>query len=650
MFGKNNFFFIAIFFYFIPIFIFSQISELQIEQIYESSEDFDYSEEQIDYIEFARLNKINLLYAKTEDLTKLPMFDINTSNRIIDYVRKNPNTSIAILSKELSLRGEQIILLENCTFIREEPTIDKFHLLFRSRYKTTNDPVYGFDKTKYLGDKLDLSTRFKLQINDFGMNFVLDKDAGELNLIDYYSGNIWYNNKENLKLVIGDFEYQLGMGNILWKSFGDRKGINNIAPALRFEQSSKPYFSSLDYSRFRGATFDYSFYIEKFLVKIGGFYSHLPKSATHDTSTGIITSIYTTGLYRTPTEISKKNTFKETSYSGNISLAFEYLTIGSGFFQLSYDKEIQTSSSKFPYSKNNFYKTFFAMLNRETFSIGSELSYDEFNHQGFSLGSILNLNKSKVALQFRSFDEFYRSPYGDMFGEFSYPANEYGLYLGFYSPLYKSLKLTAFLDIFKSYGRTYSVDKQINGFTFFNQLDYTLQPKLKGSTRLTFENKTNSKKINDINTFYQETDYLFRQEVIYTLFKSLNIRIRGEIAYINNQGVIPDEWGYANFIELSYENNYIKYGGRLSLFSTDSYNSAIWQYEYFMQGYMYSFPAYLNGSRYILFAKIDIINNFKIDIIYNYTRKNNIQSLGSGNDQILRNYSNNLFLQININY
>lgn len=650
MFTKKILFIVTLTLCFQPIFLFSQISEFEIEQIYESSEEFDYSEEQIDYIEFTRLNKINLLNAKPEDLTKLPLFDINTANQITEYVRKHPNTTIEILSKELSLRGEQIILLENCTYIKEQPIIEKLHFLFRSRYKTTNDPVYGFEKSKFLGNQVDLSTRFKLQINDLGTNFIVDKDAGERSFIDYYSGNIWYNNRKNLSIVIGDFEYQLGLGNILWKSFGDRKGINNIAPALRFQQSNKPYFSTLDYSRFRGASIDYLFNFNNFLIRFGGFYSNFFKSATYDTLKGIITSIYTSGLYRTHTEIRKKDTFKETAYSGNLSLTVENLTIGSGLFQLLYNNEIQTTSSKYPNSPKNLYKTFFALFNNKIFSIGSELSFDEFNNHGFTMGSIYNFNKSKFALQIRSFGEFFRSPYGNMFGEFSYPANEFGIYFGFYSPIYKNIKLTSFLDLFKSYGKTYSIDKQIKGLTFFSQLDYSLLTKLKGSSRLAIENKTNRKKITGVNAFYQETDFLLRQEIIYSLQKSLNIRIRGEITYIDNQGVVPNEWGYANFLELYFYNDFVKLGGRLSLFSTDSYNSAIWQYEYFMQGYMYSFPAYLNGSRYVAFAKINIINNLTLDFVYNYTRKNNVKTLGSGNDEILRNYSNNLFLQININY
>lgn len=633
-----------------PLCVFSQLNELEIEQIYESSEDFEYTEEQIDYIEFTRNNKINLYKATIDDLVKFPYFDINTAFRILEYARNNPNTTIDKLSKDIGLRGEQILILEHCTYIAKQPLIEKFKCFFRSRYRTSNDPIYGFEKSKYLGDKLDLSSRMKLQIDNIGINLVVDKDAGERNIIEYYSGNLWYNNKKNLSITLGDFEYQLGMGNVLWSSFGDRKGINIIAPVLRFKQSNKPYFSTLDYSRFRGVAVDYSLDLLGAILKIGGFYSNIAKSATYDSTKGLISSIYTSGLYRTSTEIKKIDAFSETAISGNLSITYDDFTLGTGIFKLGYDKNINTSSSKFANSQNNLYKTIFGLYNYGNLSLGTEFSLDEFNNVGFTVGSIYSIGRTKYALQIRSFGQYFRSPYGTMFGEFSYPANEHGIYFGLYTPVNEGIKLSSFIDLFKSYGSTYSIPAQVKGLGLFNQLDYIINSKINGLTRFYVENKTNNKKVLGINEIYQETDFLLRQEINFSTKNELNIRIRGEITYVGNAGVIPDEWGFANFLEISLDYDFLKFGSRVSLFNTDSYNSAIWQYEYFMQGYMYSFPAYLNGSRYIAFVKFKLKDNIKFDLVYTYTRKNNVKTLGSGNDEVLRNYSNKLILQLNVIY
>jgi len=649
MVAKKHINLLLIFLVILPLCSFSQINETEIEQIYESSEDFEYSEEQIDYIEFRKIHKLNLLYASVDDLILFPFFDYQISSQILSFVQNNPNSTISQIAKKFNLRGEQIIILENCTTIQELPFIEKFIANFRSRFKHTDDPIYGFEKQKFLGNKLDLSSKVDIRLNNFGLNFVLDKDAGERNFDDYYSGSLWFNNK-NINFIIGDFEYQLGMGNVLWKAFGDRKGINNISPVIRFKQIGKPYYSTLDYSRFRGFSLDYNFKISEIIIKLGGFYSKINKSATYDTLQGFVSSIYITGLYRTQTEINKIDKLKEFAYLGSLSLQIKNFILGGGIFKLDYDKSIQTTSSKYPNNQSNLYKTIFGFFNQDKFAISSEFSLDGANNHGFVLGGKYNLDKSQLAFQIRSYGEFYRSPYGTIFGEFSYPANEVGIYLGIYCPIFQSIKLTSFIDYFKSYGRTYSIEKPIYGFSFFGQADYTFMKKFNGSTRLQVENKTNSKKVEGENIIFQETDFLVRQEVIYSIKNNLRIRIRGEISYVDNSGIVENEWGFANFVEMIYELNFLKLGCRVSIFDTDSYNSAIWQYEYYLKGYMYSFPAYLKGSRYVLFAKLNLFDYFKIDLLYNYTQKNNTNSLGSGNDQIMRNYSNNLYLQLSINY
>lgn len=649
MFAKKHLTFLLFLFVLMPVHLFSQINETEIEQIYESMENFDYSEEQIEYIEFRKIHKINLLNTTTDELVQFPFFDIQISKQILDFVKNNPKTTIDQIAKKFNLRGEQFLILNNCTIIEESPFIEKFAINFRSRYMHTDDPIYGFEKQKFLGNKVDVTSKFDIKLNNFGANFVLDKDAGERNITDFYSGNLWYKNN-NLNLILGDFEYQLGSGNVLWKAFGERKGISNISPVIRFRQMGKPYYSTIDYSRFRGISLDYAIKTNETTIKFGGFYSNTNKSATYDTVKGYISSIYTSGLYRTQTEINKIDKLKEVAYSGNISLSINNLIFGGGLFKLGYDKEIRTTSSKFTNNQNNLYKTIFGYYNQDEYAISSEFSLDQSNNHSFVFGGKYNFNKTQIAVQIRSFGQFYRSPYGNMFGEFSYPANEYGIYLGFFSPIFNRTKLISFIDVFKTYGPTYSVEKPVYGFSIFNQFDYFLKKNLNGSTRLSIQNKTNQKKLENENKFFQETDLLLRQEVTYSVNNSLKIRLRGEISYIDNAKAVANEWGFASFMEMFYEINFMKLGARFSIFDTDSYNSAIWQYEYYIRGYMYSFPAYLKGSRYVFFAKIKLFEYLNIDLLCNYTHKNDVTTLGSGNDQIMRNYSTNLYLQINFNY
>jgi hypothetical protein len=329
-----------------------------------------------------------------------------------------------------------------------------------------------------------------------------------------------------------------------------------------------------------------------------------------------------------------------------MTYSWNNLNVGAGFLSLNYDYNIQSSSASAFVGKNGILKTFFANYIDTNFSVATEISLDANNNIGGKIGSVLDFNKLSLSIHFRTFDANFRSPYGRIFGEFSYPANELGLFSGLRYKMNKNNILSSYLDIFKTYGRTYNVDDIVHGFTFFTQYDYNLKRNLSGLLRLTYENKTDSK--NQI--IYQKQKYSLRTDFSYNITRNFFTRFRFEFCYLNFEQAIKDEIGIANFVELFYQLDGLKVFSRFSIYSTDSYDSAIWQYEYFINGTLYSFPAYLQGSRIIAGIKYDISNFLYLNFLYSNTSKNNSNTLSSGYDQILANYSNNFIFQIEVNF
>ena len=628
--------------------IFSQEIEqndLEPKNINEVSEFIDYSEEQVDYIEYRQKNKINLFRTNVDELTKFPYFDILISKKIIEYVKNNPNTTIAKLSKDLNLIGEQIIILEYCTIIEETKRFEKTNYYTRIKSIYTDDPIYGFEKDKFKGSPFNYNWKSIVDIDNFHTGFMFDKDEGEVENVDFYSGFIQYKTPNKLNVIIGDFEYQLGMGNVLWKSFGDRKGINNISPIVRNAQFAKPYKSSLDFSFFRGIATDYEFSLFGIDNKVGGFASYQNYSGTLDSIRETISSVYNAGLYRTESEISKKNTYNELSYSLNWSIDLSDVNFGIGLFSINNDKDIQTGSSKFINGKDNLFKTLFFNYQSEDFAASSEFSLDGKNHLAITFGGLYSQKNNKIALNFRSFSEKFRSPYGSHFGEFSYPANEVGLYLAWTYNKTRNFTFINFIDFFKSYGNTYYFDIPTTGFSTFSQFDYSEIKNLIYSLRVQLDNKTEKFSNDDIEKYYSRDNIRIRNEFFYKINTNFKMRVSMEFSYISNKGLLDDENGLAGFVEFTYSNWNWTLGSRYSMFSTDSYNSSIWQYEYFMPGNMYSFPAYLQGNRIVVFSNYTFLSKYKIYTIYTNTFKNNVDYLSSGNDEVLRNYSNSFILQ-----
>lgn len=619
----------------------------KIEQIFDYSDQTSFSESQIEYIEFRKNNKLNLLDATINELTQFPNFDIIIANKILEFVNSNPNTTIAKLSKELDLSGNQIVILEYCTIINHVEMPMKYEFYTRNKYNYTTDNIYGFEKNKFQGNALDYTSKNNISLNNYNLGIIFDKDAGETNNVDFISGNLSYFGN-NLKVLIGDFYYEVGMGNLLWREFPENKSADVISPALKFGNGLRQYRSTMDNSLFRGGAVDYFFNLNDYKFKFGTFYSSINRSGTLDTSNNIITSVYNTGLYRTETEISKKNNFRENSFSGNLSIEKDKFTIGFAALYLNYQYPIESSSSSVFFGKKGLLKSIFGKYLAEDFSLGYDLSFDAYDHLGLKIGSVLELGMWNLSAHFRYFSQNNRSPYGSLFGEFSYPSNETGLYVGAEFKGIKGVHLYNYIDLFKSNGPTYYIDEPVNGFALFNQTEIKISKKLNYSTRIKFDNKTDELSFGSTDSIFRKSRFYWRNEIQYDASRSIKTRLRLESSFIDFQKLKPVEIGLAGFFEVHYEIKHLDVFSRISIFSTPSYESAIWQYEYFIPGVLLTFPAYLDGSKYILGAKFDILNFINLQLLYTTAIKNNIEYLSSSNDKIMSNSTNNLILQMEL--
>ncbi len=253
-----------------------------------------------------------------------------------------------------------------------------------------------------------------------------------------------------------------------------------------------------------------------------------------------------------------------------------------------------------------------------------------------------------ININFRSFTPNFRSQYGYNFGESSAPNNEYGLYSGLKYKGIKNILMSAYADFYASYARTYYVPEPIHGIDLFFQTDWKIDKTSKALIRLCSENKTDVININDTGkVVYQKEIYRVRTEFENQLLKSLSLRIRLEANLIGFEKLVNEETGIAGFVEFKWEPfDFLQTGFRFSAFSTNSFESVIYQYEMAMPGYMTTVPLYGDGFRYLAFLKITPINNMDLWFRYSITKKNNVASLSSGYLEILGNRDQRLMIQL----
>ncbi|MFH1052643.1 MAG: hypothetical protein V1779_17115 [bacterium] len=606
-----------------------------------SSPEFDAIEQLIEY-------PIYLKQTSIQEFLQIPGFTTSEAKAILEITGLDTITNYQQLFIIIKLSDEQKYLLQICTSL-EKPLYlaEKNKFYWRTRVKDYLIEPRGFTQNKFKGDALDLYNRFTGYCDGFSLGILTDKDAGELYLADNYSG-YFSGELSGFKFLVGDYYIETGMGNILWKPFAVGKGAEVIYPSLQRGSGIREYRSSIDYRNFRG------FALEKSLIVFGNninvlvWYSNVNRTGTIEDSGRAIEAVYRAGYYRTESEISKKNAFNEVLLGSNLEWKNDFLSAGFTAMHLRYDKPILSESKYAFYGKEGNMLSVYSFFNYSNFSIGAELSSDANGNAGIKTGSQIEFGDFELAMNFRSFTPDFRSQYGYSFGESTAPNNEYGLYTGLRYKGIEDFIFSTYADFYASYERTYYVPEPIHGDDLFFQTDWKMSDDVSTMLRFSAENKTDAINISDsFKEVYQKAIYRLRVELNAQLLKSLSVRFRTEADYVSFKNIIENERGIAGFLELKWlPFEFMQTGCRFSAFSTNSFESVVYQYEMAVPGYMTSVPLYGDGYRALTFIKISPVPNIDIWLRYSITKKNNVSSIGSGYLEIFGKKDERIIIQL----
>lgn len=626
--------------------------DVTIENLIENIGEETYSSPEIDLIEYFRDYPINLRTADAQELSQLPGISLLIAQRILEIIHSNPLYKISVICDDLNLSPEIELLLEHCTInIEPEKMKTNFELASRSRYRDRLETVKGLENGLYKGPGGDIYNRIITSYSNFETGVLTNKKSGESNLNEFTSFYAAYNTS-NTKIIIGDFYADYGMGSLLWRQFSYRKGSEVISPAVSFGSGINPYRSSIEFAFFRGVSASHSNRIgDELRFNISGFYSDRSKSATIDTINNIATSIYTAGYFRTESEIEKKGKLNERAIGFNLDMiSLHGFRLGINLLNLNYDKAIISESSNSFRGNAGTLVAANAAYNFSNNIVAFELSNDAKSNKNFKFGFTHNGEFADFSLSARYIEPEFRSPYGYHFGEFSAPANEQGLYSSFLIKLSKKMRISLFADIFNSISRTYTIPSIVRGLDLFSEINYQPDRKSKFTLRLRSDTKTDS--YNDLQgnrVVDLSRKNSIRFEVYKTLSKELSGRMRCEYAMFKRLDNSLNSEGLMSFVDITWRSSErIRLNFRYSLFSTDDFNSAVYQFEYNQPGIIQTIPLYGKGSRILFGCEYRPIEIIKLQGSFMTTIKNEVSAIGTGNEQINSNLDNRFLFQIEV--
>lgn len=622
------------------------------EELWESSGQFSENSPYFDAYEYYARTPIRLRTAAVSEIARLPGFTPAMGKTILSILSSNDTLSLSMLADSLQLSPDQRYILYQCTVISADPFIlykKPKAFTYRARLQQDFSPLSAVENAKFRGSSDDIYQRFLWQQSQYSVGAVFSKDGGESSLTEFISGAAeWHN--AHTEIIIGDFTAQYGLGNIMWRQFGLKKGAEVLAPLRRSDIGLSPYRSANESGFLRGIALRHSgtFADSALAYNCAAWFSSTPRSGTYDSVNAGISSLWNSGLFRTANEQAKKHTFNEKTLGALSMLTYQNYSLGAAGYGIEYSLPLLSQSSDALRGKSGTLWTLFGEYTMTSLIISTEISSDADGALGMQSQVMVRQPNYEAGLALRSFAADFRSPFGYHFGEFSAPSNEQGLYAAVsWHPDEQPYRLSFYADIYRSLRPRYGMKVPTQGLDMLGELQWKFSSGTTGLLRLRSETKTDNIS-QSAQPYLQRTVTSMRAELRKEQ-QSIQYRVRCEAISVDFEQRQAHEYGLLSFLELRYSPfQWFRCTGRMTYFSTDSYSSAIWAMEPNVQGILTSSVLYGQGMRYMAMAQCIVPPSLTFTLRYVSDIRNTIATVSEGENIVEDFGQSRLHLQIDI--
>ena len=616
-------------------------------------------------LEYLIRNPVDINNADISELQSLPGMDLASAEIIINHRKKygyfftvGELNMVQNLDNELIKKISPFISIEKVDFkvdIDDKP-VDTFSeflsnsgLLLRSRVSNDLQTRKGFVAGKFEGTKPKVYNRLLINYDkNYQLGFLSEKDAGEVSLDEFTTYHFALNDIGILhKAVVMDYFLEFGQGLTLWSPYGFSKGSDAIYPVKKKDRILRPYTSATEVSFFRGAAA--SIKLNNFIFS--GFYSNNTIDANIDSVTGEIFSTPVDGLHRTKSEIRKRNSAREKMMGGRIDyISVKKFKTGLLYYQSEFSNSFH-SSSVYDISGNKFsYTSAYYDLYLSSINLFGEVVYNGTSVASINSVQIAVTQRFSFIASIRNYPRNFFSLHGFGFGERSgATTNEFGIYTGFKWRTPIGL-LNFYYDQFKFPYATFTNPLPSEGNEYL--VNFLSKP-LKGFSlrlRYKYENKDVTETIDNNDRLVKRLKQTARVELIYQVSKKIRLKGRFEYNSFRISVIHETEDGYLLFQDVRYSptSNFNLYG-RIMFFRTDSFSSAIYQYENNLTGVLTNLAMFGEGMRWYILVRYKLFRMFTFSLKFSETYKPNAKTISSGNNEIEGNIDNRVSFQLDVN-
>ena len=572
------------------------------------------------------------------ELQSIKHWDTSTIVRVIPYVFVDDKLDYLPISWSNLVTNGRLEWI-----MRTKNTIEQ-----KSGFEKVSDSIKRNSNTYYWGDPMNYFTRLNYSFyNRIQLGATLEKDPGEplfikdpKSTIDFSSIHFMYKGGKYLKsLSIGDYHVQIGQGLHCWTSsvFGKTSDVMTIKKTA---QVFRGHTSSAESRFMRGFGIDLGW--KRFQLALFASMRNSDGRIEEDSVNQQISSLLTTGLHRTNSEIASKGVVKEHVIGGYLRYEFTSLKLGistvSHTLNHFYNKPINSynqfdfrggrlvsASFDYSYLYKNF--LFFGEIAKVNYSSGNA------NLHGVN---ILLDNRLSMSFLYRKYDKDYQTLLSNGLSESNDVHNENGFYYGVQYKVSTQLQFQGYFDLYQFPWLKYSVNQPSVGSEAFFQLTYQPSKKIQvyGRYKRSLKEQSTAYNNNELSFLENKLQQNIRIHATIDLNDAWSLRSRVEWVALNTLN--KKEQGFLMYqdIKLSRPTSRFEYVLRIALFDTDSYESRIYSYES-NPIYVFSNPAYYDqGSRIYGMVQYKLSKQSTLWIRYGGFYFSRLNQIGSGPELI----------------
>lgn len=651
--------------------------------------------ELIELLQSLRDNPIDINTATADMLSDIPVLGIELATQIVTYRNNNglyrsiPELQLVPGISELVFEQARPYLTIGETLtttadrVSNYPEIPsageifsgmRFDVIQRVTRRLTLGRGYDDDSTRttYVGSPERIYTRVKGNFaRKAGFNVTLEKDPGEVFEwnpdaqsygYDHVTGHIFLRDFGRLQnLVIGDYSLAFGQGLALWQSIAMGKS-REATGVVRNGRGIAPYGSTDENNFLRGAAMTFRVTPE---ISVTSFVSRRSLDATAiepDTTDGLaadlgISSLNSTGLHRTASELARKDVLQESMAGGALNYVKPSYSFGATFYASSFDQPLLAGDrvdELFEFQGDGYtMSSAYGRVFVSDYSFFGEVARDDDGTVAGVGGVTASAGRAaRAVILARHYPRDFTSLHGFSFGERNgATSNESGIYTGIQVVPSRTLRINAYFDQFRFPWARFGVPRPSDGYEALLYVQHKPRRWITHYVQVKTETKETGSTVVDstllaLDGLVDETRQSLRWHLDYDFSKRLRTRTRVEGVRFSRPDQ-KDEYGFMMYQDVRWRAfSALTLDNRLMLFDTDSFDARVFAYEYDLR-YSFSVPAFSGrGQRAYIMATYQALDNVMLQAKYSVTRFEDVETVGSGLDEADGNVTREVRFQL----